>query len=217
MTKNKVILFDIDYTLFDVQKYRSLVFEKLQQIFPHVENVQELAMKAYDEIRQFGSFDPQTFSKQLLSYIDPSLDSGILEKLWWDKTTIDASIYPEAEDTLKQLENDFTLGIFSSGPPKFQSIKIDAIKNYFLSHHVHIHPLKDSIIPDIARKYKDTEIFVVDDYIPVLEKLKKEDSHITTVWIKRGRLAEQVAPSKDFTPDETIHTLFELVPLVDKK
>lgn len=214
--ENKVILFDIDYTLFDVGKFRNLVFAMFQQLLPEVQDVMAIAMQSYDEIRESGWFEASRFTKQFLSHIETDVSPKVFKDVWSDTALLEAALYPEAEEILEQLDNDgFTLGIFSSGTNAFQKSKIVTVARFFEEEHIHIHEMKDEKLPDIVRKYSGKQVMLVDDYIPVIEKAKQADPGMTTVWMKRGRLSEKVAPSQEFPPDYIVEDLRELLPIVE--
>lgn len=213
--KNNVILFDIDYTLFDVGKYRELVFKKLSTFFPQTPDFFSIAEKTYEEIRQSGWFEKGRFTNQLIANLSLTHDSKELEDVWGDDVLLEDALYPEAVSVLSALNaENFTLGIFSSGYPEFQKSKIAKLAHFFAEEHIHIHEIKDTKLPAIVQKYHGRKIYLIDDYIPVIEKAKKTDPEITTIWIKRGRLSERVAPSKNYPPDYTIMTLRELLKIV---
>ncbi len=213
--KNSVILFDIDYTLFDVGKYRELVFAKLHTFFPEIPNFNEIAAQSYDEIRQTGWFTIPTFTKQLVAHISTKVLLKTLEDVWRDEKLLEEAIYPEAWGVLTLLtEWGYDLGIFSSGHWNFQKSKITKLAHFFKDEHIHIHALKDAELPRIIQKYEGKKVLLIDDYIPVIENAKKVDKHITAIWIKRGRLAEKVSPSLAYPPDYSIETLEELPTIV---
>lgn len=215
--QNNVILFDIDYTLFDVGKFRELVFQKFQELLPDVSDVPSIAMQSYDEIRESGWFEASRFTKQFLSHITTDIDPQVFEDVWSDTNLLKEALYPESEEVLERLSNDdFILGVFSSGTNAFQKSKIAKVAHFFEEEHLHIHEMKDEKLPDIVKKYDGKHIMLIDDYIPVIEKAKKADPDMTTVWIKRGRLSEKVAPSEAFPPDYVIENLRELLPIVEK-
>lgn len=209
--ENNIILFDIDYTLFNVGKYREAVFKKLEEFFPNASDFSATATQAYEEIRKEGWFDIKKFTTQLLTHIQTPVDRKILEDVWRDASLLEEAIYPEAFEVLETLSHeDFMLGIFSSGMVPFQKSKIKKIAHFFADEHIHIHELKNKNFPDIVKKYHSKKIVLVDDYIPVIENAKIVDTGIITVWIKRGKLSETVAPSLENVPDFTIENLREL-------
>ncbi len=215
--ENSVILFDIDYTLFDVAKYRQVVFSRLHDFFPEIENFNEIAAQSYAQIRQSGWFEITRFTKQLLTHIHTRVDIHTLEDVWRDEALLAQSLYPESLPVLTTLSKlPVTLGIFSSGFWDFQKSKITKVAHFFEEEHIHIHILKDEKLPEMIKKYQGRHIIVIDDYIPVIQGAKKLDKAITTIWIKRGILSEKVSPSADFIPDYTIQTLDELLPIIEQ-
>lgn len=216
--KNKVIFFDIDYTLFNTEKFRQKVYERMQQLFPQysLDEIRISANKVYDAIRDKGPFTAHEFSLEFIHITGIDVTVETIEKIWWDKQILIGSLYDEAEKTLQILEEKgiATLGIFSSGG-KLQKEKIHTLSHFFKEEHVHIHMIKDDHLEEILPQYEGKRIFFIDDYIPVLEKIKSYNPQITTIWIKRGRMAEKFTPSDLFTPDFTIATLHEVLPIID--
>lgn len=216
--KNKVIFFDIDYTLFNTEAFRNRVYQKLQQLTLKysLEEIIALAMRVYDNLREAGSFKVRPFSEEFVRLSGADIPVETVEAVWWDRDILLASLYGETEETLQALEKKgiATLGIFSSGG-KLQREKIHTLTHFFKEEHIHIHMVKDDHLPQILPRYEGKQIFFIDDYIPVLEKIKAFNPHIITIWIKRGRLAEKFVPSETFSPDFTIATLHEVFPIID--
>ncbi len=219
MMKNKVVLFDIDYTLFDTDKYRKTVYTTLAKMLNYdLDEFYPLAMQAYDAIREHGYFDPALFTKQLVAHIPTTLGLEELENVWWQEDIFLSCIYPESSDVLKKLnEKGLLLGIFSSGHSRLQQTKIKSLTHFFSKENVHIHPIKNEKIESILSSYTSYDIYIVDDYIPVLIDAKAAEETITGIWVKRGRMAEKYSPTKAFTPDVTITNLVELLSLFDKE
>jgi len=216
--KSKIILFDIDYTLFDTGLYRDKVFQQLCQLigFSSQEEFFKIAMQTYDEVRKGMYFDPKLFTHHLLTHISTPISAENLEKIWWDKNILISSLYNEVEGVLQKLKDkSFVLGIFSSGHTTLQPAKIDIITKYFNGKHIHIHPFKDDLIPEILTKYSTQELFVVDDFPLVLEKLQSANKNVYTIWIQRGRIAEENM-IVGFHPNKTIKNLSEIPSLFDK-
>ncbi len=202
--KNKVILFDIDYTLFDVGAYKENIFLRLQKYFPDTEDFLTIARDTYVEIRQEGWFDVKRYTNQLLTHAISTEDKKALEEVWSEPVLLSESIYPEAVSVLKDLtKQGVTLGIFSSGVVAFQKSKIAILSHFFQEKNIHIYGLKDQNLSEVLRMYKDETIILIDDFIPVIEKAKKEKVDLVAIWIRRGKFGEHMSPSENFSPDFT--------------
>lgn len=153
--KNKIVLFDIDYTIFDTDKFK------------------ESGLKSYGG-------------------------------------------YEEDEDALEKLSRIADLGIFSQGEDSFQRNKLNntKLKRFFDDESIHIHVDKAQIIKEVLEKYKNRKIFLVDDKLDILAKVKTIDPGVFTVWIKRGIYAMNADLKVNFNPDKTISNLLDLLPMV---
>lgn len=122
------------------------------------------------------------------------------------------SLYPEIEKVLNELSSKATLGIFSEGETKFQKNKIrkTALKKYFLPKNIHIAPQKSLIFAKVFKKYQNKNLFIVDDKLTILHLAEDVCPGIKTIWVKRGKYAQNQEPIKDFTPDVMISNLEKL-------
>ncbi len=151
----KIVLFDIDYTLFDTAQFR---------------------------------------------------DSGL-------KTY---KLYEEVGDVLGKLSELAEIGIYSQGEDVFQreKLKQTLIHNKFAEENIHIFISKDDNLGSVVSKYKDRDIFLVDDKLAVLHLAKNLDENVFTIWVKRGPFALNQQDISGFTPDATVEDLREIVPIV---
>jgi len=216
--QSNIILFDIDYTLFDVGKFKDRVFDTLEKLLPDVANVKGIALQSYDEIRKFSAFNPELFTAQFLTHIPMLHSKKLLQNVWTDKAILLDCLYPETKMVLEKIsqQHNITLGIFSSGLGFFQKAKIETIAGYFSEEHMHIHTIKDEKLSEILSSYNGRRVILVDDYMEVLEKAKAIDNTVVTMWVKRGKFAERAAISATFVPDFTIDTLIEVLPILDQ-
>jgi phosphoglycolate phosphatase-like HAD superfamily hydrolase len=130
------------------------------------------------------------------------------------------ALYNEVLDTFEKLKEVADFGIFSEGNIAFQKRKLKEtnIENYFLSEHIHIFEKKNDMIKKILDRYESKgELFFVDDKLSVLHLAKQYEPSVFTIWVKRGIYAINQKPIKDFTPDGTVETLQDIVPLIAKE
>jgi FMN phosphatase YigB (HAD superfamily) len=128
------------------------------------------------------------------------------------------SLYEDAEAVLKHLKGKIELGIFSQGETDFQYTKLRRtnILDFFSPEHTYIVVDKVAASYQTLHKYSEThKVFFVEDRLPTLLEVKKVVPEVTTIWIKQGRHAKTQKPIPGFTPDEEIHTLSELIPLLE--
>lgn len=213
-----IILFDIDYTLFDTTLYKKSVakkiFEKIQNIT--FEKVHSSIEEVYRDIRQFGSFDPVAFAKEFIKKFPDNFSEKEIEEVWVSSEVLQSALYPEVVPTLLLLQKQgYILGIFSSGETEFQLAKISHVQDFFQQDHLHIAAFKEEKLEELLGEYRNESIVLIDDYIEILQKAKTFLPNLRAIWMKRGRYAEKVVLN-DFMPDNIIETLDELPGLIDK-
>jgi len=217
---NTLLLFDIDYTLFDTTRYKKTVAKELAQIANHLdeEKVYQNIEEVYYDVRSFGSFDPSLFADIFIKKFPDNLSREAVESVWWRKDILVSSLYPEVIPTLKILskKENLQLGIFSSGKTDFQLAKISHIEDFFHKGNIHIASFKEETIGQLVEEYKTRKLLLVDDYVEILESVKKQKPDTTTIWMKRGKFAEKAQIPEGFEPDGIITTLGELTEIVDK-
>ncbi len=130
-----------------------------------------------------------------------------------DSSLTNYSLYEEIIATLRSLSKIATLGIFSEGEIDFQEDKLarTGISKLFLDQHIHIVEDKTKTIERVIDKYKDYELFVIDDRISNLEMAKAHNPKVRAVWVKRGPFAVK---DTDFVPDLAVSNLADLVNFV---
>lgn len=212
----KIILFDIDYTLFDTTKFKERIANALSSLVPHTDFA--VVDDIYDEVRLEGNFDPKLFAKLFKEKHATEITEEEIEGLWFDKDIIQQALYPEVLPTLQKLQakNDLILGIFSAGKKDFQIQKISSLQEFFPQQDIYIAGVKESILHEVLETYKHNTIVLVDDIITILQKAKLLRNDIFTIWVKRGKFAEKAEIPEGFKPDAIVTDLAEIVAVVDK-
>lgn len=123
------------------------------------------------------------------------------------------SLYVEIAPLLKDLSKTAMLGIFSQGEVDFQKKKLKetGIDKHFIDEYINIVESKIDTIETVIDKYKNYEIFLIDDRIDNLEMAKRHNPNIKTVWVKRGPFAVR---DTRFIPDKSIEDLRQLLDFV---
>lgn len=126
------------------------------------------------------------------------------------------TLYSEVVSTLSSLQTIASLGILSEGDIELQNKKLTKtnIAHFFLKDHVHITLDKSLSLESFLKKYKDYNLFLVDDRLSILFEAKQKRPDLFTVWVKRGRYAKNQKPIDDFTPDATVSDLTKLTSIV---
>lgn len=215
--KTKIILFDIDYTLFDTTFYRDEVSKILKSKLPNFsdENLRKTVEDTYYEIRQHGNFSPKLFAEIFTHDKGHTLSTDEVEAIWWDKKILQGALFPEVVEVLEKLNTvpGIKLGIFSTGSHKLQMEKITPLLSFFNKEDIHIFDVKDTHVGEVFDIYKNDDIVIIDDVLWVLEIAKQQNTSSTTIWMKRGLHAEKTSIAT-FTPDKTITTLQELPEII---
>lgn len=217
---DKVILFDIDYTLFNAQKYREILFKLLADKLKYTNiDVLNLAEDAYFKSKKDGVFIPSLFLKKIIETTGGDIPVKSLNYLFWKKDNFSNSLYKEVKKVLIELSKDknLNIGIFSEGYNTFQKKKINAIKDFLHAEHVYVFSKKNEKLKNTIQKYKNVKLFYVDDVLQFLKKAKEINKDIVTIWIKRGRHAEETKKISNFKPDATVDNLTEVVDIVKKQ
>ncbi|HXS14758.1 MAG TPA: HAD family hydrolase [Candidatus Saccharimonadales bacterium] len=213
--KKKIILFDIDYTLFNGRKYRANLWRRLaEKIAPmDIENFITQAEEIYLSLRETNVyFDPYLYADTLKKDTGISVEGSFVSQLTKELAKNGTALYDETVSVLEELEMDKTIdiGIFSTGLFELQKSKLAPIAHFFSDEHIHIFEDKKQNLSKVIERYTLDTIVLVDDYLELLEEAKKLNNAVHTIWIKRGRFAEKKT-LENFIPDKIIRDLTEVV------
>lgn len=217
----KIILFDIDHTMFDAALYRKLMFQLIADFISfHDKEKMDAALEyVYAAHRQrIGYFDTEILLQDLAKELDIDINSRqLFEKILMDEASYEYSIFEETIEVLEAIakHKDMHIGIFSSGREEHQLRKIETFKHFFEKEHIHILKMKEKGMPEIMNSYKNDTVYLVDDILQILYNAKTLHGNITTIWMKRGPIADQQARIDGFTPDFTVTNLREIVPILE--
>lgn len=202
----KLILLDLDNTLFDSPSYRKSVFTKLG----NVTLCQKIYMKMLDEL---GYFLPKMFVEMLSSRLKGAREKEIMGIIFDQKNFRD-NLHKEVLTSLKMLIGLGEVGILSQGEKEFQHAKISHFKHLLNSDHINIVKDKKSDMAAVFKNIQTYRIYFVDDMLRMLETAKKINPKITTIWMKRGGYAENQKAILGFAPDAEVRNLSEVVEIV---
>jgi len=220
MYKNLIVLFDIDYTLFDMGKFRIKMFGEIIKKLKHerISNLEEVLNSFYLLYRkESGTFNPKSFVKYLVKKLKVKVKPEILEKAITQKNIFLGHLYEETKEVLEGLSKNklLKIGIFSGGESNFQRNKVKEIEEYLHKEHMHIFTFKHRQLLSIMEKYKKQNLYLIDDYLEILHAAKKVNKNIFTVWVKRGRFAVEHKGISGFQPDATVTNLREVVKIIN--
>lgn len=215
-----LILFDIDYTLFDTDKFRDLTYPKLMQLLEQ-EDTPEYHTKVKEVEKSLikkAGYEPVAFAKELMEVLRIQPKHEEIEKLFYNEKLYKECLYPEVHEVLLSLSKnpDILLGIVSQGTVSFQERKIASIRHFFKEQFIYIALHKIGMTSDIASETKEFSLTVVDDSAPFLDALKKTVSTATTILVAKENRYEKRPTPEGFKPDYTVMSLSEVLKKFDR-
>jgi phosphoglycolate phosphatase-like HAD superfamily hydrolase len=198
-----VILFDIDRTLIDTDKFSQTYrkkFIKFLGIPP--KKLEKILAKYYSRISKHTDFVPEEFIKHLINSLHKNNVHKIYEKLhnlFFESENFSKNLYPDTLPVLKDLKKHYSLGIFSEGHPVYQKTKLVKSNLYDLFNPKYVYIFHRKTSPEsLAQISPDT--IIIDDDSSVISEIPK---NFYPVWLNRK--------NKDKLPHtKTIHSLLEL-------
>ena len=178
----KTLLFDIDHTLLDTEKLKVILLEKVEAVIgKSLEEIIPVRNTYLKSLNKGTDFSPKDYLRALSENFSVNID--YLKKAFFEDSNFKKVLYPETQGVLKDLKNNFQLGIFSEGFESFQNAKLkkSGIYDYFDPKIIIIKRRKTEkesleIIPKGA--------LVVDDNLEVIEELTK--NKIKAIWLNRN-------------------------------
>lgn len=220
MKKQKIVLFDIDYTLFDVGYFYTELSKKLAQVLNIKESdVKKMLLKTAEEIiLKEGHLNVEKFIKKIAAVSGKKEYENEIKKILFKSSFFKKGFYNEVEKSLKLITKIAKIGIFSKGDKKFQLAKIDqsGFKNYFDKNYIYIKYNKLKFLPFLKKKHVQDKVYLIDDKPGVIDEVKGFMPNIITIWLKRGKYTEQAKEIDGFKPDATVDNLLDVVKIVDK-
>lgn len=214
----KVVLFDIDYTLFNTELLRGNLYRKMAESLGYEKReLEAIGKDVYEKmVARFGYFNPEYFIEELAKKINRQAEMQKMKEAVWNTQNFEGNFYKEVEKVLKALSQVTNVGIFSKGYNRFQRAKLAAIEHLLEAEHIHITVSKHAMLPKLLRKYRNNKLYLIDDALGVLFVAKKLRRDIFTIWVKRGRYALRQEPIEGFEPDATVTDLRGVVKLVQE-
>lgn len=212
----KVVLFDIDYTLFDKDIFLDSLFSSIGDLLGiekgQMKKIGDVSYK--ENIEELDHFDPKYFSSRIAKNLNREENLESIEDLVSRKYNSPGSLYEESIKTLGEISKIATVGILSKGHSVFQRNKIFAFIHLLDEAHIYITDDKYKMLESIMGKYKDIELYIVDDLLDILYASKKLKDNVFTIWIKRGVYADSQEEIPGFIPDATVLNLSEIIPII---
>jgi len=213
----KIVLFDIDYALFDVSYFDKNFYQELSPIIGIEKDV--LRNKAIEIIvklvKEEDYLDIDKFTETLLVAFNKKEYINKVEELLFRSSFFKNGIYKEVHKVLLNLKGVVDIGVFSQGDPKLQWAKIEqsGFGDLFKEELKYIiKPRKLDFVPSLVKYHMNDKVYLIDDKLKVIKEVKEKMPDAIGIWIKRGPFAEN--ETLDFKPDATILNLSEIIPII---
>jgi len=128
-------------------------------------------------------------------------------------------LYDDVKDALNSLQKISILGISSEGESGLQRKKMQKtnIEKYFKEENIHIAKNKPNSLKKNLSQYKKNNLFLLDDKLTILRQAKKSFPLIFTIWVRRGKYAQEQKEVADFRPDAQVFNLTQAVDIIKSK
>ena len=196
------ILFDIDRTLFDTDKFVESTNKGLATLAKTT--VQAVCQKKDEYIHSLAHdflFRTQEYATHLGAFFN-LLPKDILHEFLDNPEHYAHALYPDTLTTLQVLGKRSLLGIYSEGEISFQHNKLHKTGLIHHMHPQHIHIYERKLTDDVVKKLPKG-VIIVDDKLTVVEGLTTYG--VQAIWINR----------KTKEKHATIPTVFSLSEVVD--
>ncbi|HVT00706.1 MAG TPA: HAD family hydrolase [Patescibacteria group bacterium] len=199
---DKLLLLDIDGTLFNPEQFGRLIRHEFVRILGvSEEEIVRANADYYATLPTTTDFNPRDIAQHIANAF--SVDQAELDKVFWENEQIyKESLFPEVLDTLKKLSKTHTLGIFSQGNEELQTRKLNAcdIAQFFDRNYLYIH--KRKLEEEVLNQIPEAAIIVDDNH----DWVKEINAKRGAIWLNRR--TEDKDPSLT-----TIHLLSDLLAL----
>lgn len=194
---NQLVLFDIDRTLFDTDKYLAEMDQVLMlKIGARHEEFNDAVKEYYKNIDSVIRFVPNDYLTHLSDTF--AVPQKSLEDIFWDKQRYLKYRYPDVVPTLDTISRKYSVGIFSEGDEEFQLFKYRTLSITLFINENQIYIVPDKNDEDFLRTVPDDAI-IIDDSLKNIEVLNQYEN-FKPIWINR----------EDEAVHEEIPTIFEL-------
>lgn len=188
-----IILFDIDRTLVDTDKFKKkahrTILPSLLGISPedlqvlHDSYLGSIEASIYFSPRKFTSFlqDELNFGEEIRKEV---LDTWVSSKNIWR-----SCVYPEVSEALESLKVEHFLGIFSEGNFEYQNAKLSCagLLHYFEPRLIFIFPDKIETVENVEGKLVGwgIPVYIVDDNVKHVQNFS--GSSIVPIHLSREK------------------------------
>jgi FMN phosphatase YigB (HAD superfamily) len=206
-----VFLFDVDNTLFDNDRFREDLRERLEAA--HGDRASARYWEIMDELWDDLGYMDYLGALERLRREDPH-DLAIFRTANWllDYPFADR-LYPHALDAVEHVRQWGSPAILSDGDAIFQPRKIlrsglwEAFDGEVL---IYVH--KEKELKDVVRRYPTAHYTLIDDKVRILVAAKAAwGDRVTTIFPRQGHYALEDPPRDDGSVDRTIDRIGDLL------
>lgn len=193
----KIILFDLDYTLYDSKVFINGKIDAYAERFGlYRALVEKKEQEAAEEVlTHYGEFVHEEYAKTVAQLLGIPRRWKEIFEIAFEEDLHKRAVYHEAENVLGFLKRDFRLGLFSQGDQVLQRTKLEksGLLQYFEENLVFIFGEK---IPEIEPLAKKFQVFsALDDKSEVVDEWSKSGIPVA-IRVRRGVFSETVLPEK---------------------
>lgn len=212
--QEKLILLDLDRTLFDSASFRQKSVERVSRFLGKAQDVQGIVDSVVSEL---GFFDPDRFSERICETVDAKDKEEIVRKLMSDPEDMKTYFYRDVAVTIKKLRSIGRVGIYSQGNKEYQQAKLTGIKQLLDLEHIHVLGDKKLGMEKVFRGYRQYKLYFIDDMLVMLQEAKRVRPDAIAVWMKRARYLETQEPILGFTPDAVAYDMKQVIDIVKRR
>lgn len=188
---NSILLFDIDYTLFNTDIFRNKIIEEtLLQFKLDEKRVRQFYFEYERNIHTPVGINIKHFTEQVGKEFN--LSPELLFSMMMDRKRLYLeSLYPDTISTLVLLSKKYVLGIFSQGYRSFQENKLKQcdILPYFKKEYIFIFP--DKTLESALKTLPENSI-IIEDKLSVVQLIKPP---LRAIHINRSEKKQAHSPS----------------------
>jgi hypothetical protein len=209
--KNKVLLLDIDYTIYNPKDAAVLRNKKIASLCKtNFSKTNKEVTKIYKQVTLKTNYlIPQIFINRLSKHF--SINKKKMSKIIWSNEILHNYLFKDVKRTLSQIKKIAKIIIYSQGDKGFQTEKLFYIKKYI--NDIYIHKNKIKSLKKTINKFKDKKIFIIDDWPLVLKKAKDINKDVFTIQMYRGNKARKYNNYR-FKPDVKITSFRSLYKII---
>lgn len=192
-----IFLIDFDNTLFDTEKFKAEINQKIDKDFKGV-ITKERFWQIYHEIYQEYGYNNIDALSQKLIKLYPTFSRADFTRLFY-QTNLQRFLFPDSLKFIQSLQNNGKVIIYTQGEPKFQLFKIQktGLGSLVSPENIMIRQKKNPT--QLAAKAR----LIIDDRAEILESTKNTNPKIITIWFKYGKYKHTLPQNKALIDYET--------------